>query len=91
MNIEYTKQGDYLIPNLIIPKGKKVNYGKYARLRLEYIKNHKKGFYTMLKMENKLDEHLADVDFVANWHINAITDYIAEQEGITEELKATKY
>ena len=38
MNISYTKQGDYLLPNLILKNKKQYIIGKYGLLRLEYIK-----------------------------------------------------
>ena len=39
--IEYRKEGDYYIPNLIVPKDEYADYciGKYGRLRLNYLKN----------------------------------------------------
>lgn len=38
MNISYTKQGDYLLLNLILENKKQYNIGKYGLLRLNYIK-----------------------------------------------------
>ncbi len=34
----------------------------YGHLRLEYLKNYKKAEYTILFMDNKLDEHLYNID-----------------------------
>ena len=45
MNISYTKQGDYLLPNLILDNIVQYNIGKYGLLRLEYIKKEKLGLY----------------------------------------------
>ena len=42
MNISYTKQGDYLLPNLILENKEQYNIRKYGLLRLDYIKNNKK-------------------------------------------------
>ena len=41
--ITYRREGDYLIPNLYIKDYKKCDYniGKYGRLRLNYLKEHK--------------------------------------------------
>ena len=86
--IEYKKVGDYYLPDLELPKQKKGNLGKYGLLRLEYLKTQKKAFYTILKMQDKLTQHLEDVDFMANWYITNITTELAEREGVTEELKA---
>jgi len=89
MKITYTKKGDYLFPDLKLPEQKKLPAGKYALLRLNYLKEHRRALYTMLKMQGKLAEHLESVQFMANWHVNAAVAYIAEQEGVTEELKDT--
>ena len=45
MNISYTKNGDYLLPNLILENKKQYNIGKYGLLRLNYIKKYKLGLY----------------------------------------------
>ena len=39
--IEYTKQGDYYMPNLVLEK-EKIVLNKYGRMRLKYLKEHKK-------------------------------------------------
>ena len=43
--IEYVRQGDYYIPNLVLPKQKKIRLNKYGRMRLNYLKEHKKAEY----------------------------------------------
>ena len=48
MNIEYTKIGDYLLPNLVIDNKNYEQINKYGYLRLDYIKNHKKGLYVVI-------------------------------------------
>jgi len=88
MKIEYTKQGDYLIPNLTIKsRGKKVNLGKYGLLRLDYIKQHKRGFYTSLKMKDTLLTHLLQVQDTAIQRVEDIVKQLAEKESVTEALK----
>lgn len=78
MNIEYTKQGDYLIPNLKIGnRSKKVNLGKYALLRLDYIKQHKRAFYTSLKMKDTLATHLLEVQKTASQRVETIVKQLA--------------
>ena len=45
--ITYHKEGDYLIPDLIMDNSCENYYiGKYGRLRLNYIKEYKRGLYT---------------------------------------------
>ena len=58
----YTKVGDYYIPNISVPDTKKYNIGKYGNLRKTFLKEHHKSYYTILFMEGKLFEHLAEID-----------------------------
>ena len=47
INITYHKEGDYLIPDLIIEKSNSTyNVGKYGHLRNNFLKEHKRGLYT---------------------------------------------
>lgn len=89
MELEYTKVGDYYIPNLIAPNMKDFKIGKYGRMRLRYLKENKKAEYTVLLIENKLQEHLMDVDKTANERFELLMKQFAKKENITEELKAT--
>ena len=49
--IEYVRQGDYYIPNLVIPMQEKIQLNKYGRMRLNYLKEHKRTEYTIMLME----------------------------------------
>lgn len=90
MKITYTKQGDYYLPNLVLSNNtKKVTLGKYARMRLNYLKNYKKAEYTILFMNNELTNHLLVIDKQANDFFDTQMKLMAEREGITEDLKAT--
>ena len=90
MKIEYTKQGDYYIPNLVAPANmKNFRIGKYGKLRLNYLKQHKKAEYTILLMDNELQEHLMDIDNTTNVRFELLMKQLAEKENITEKLKAT--
>lgn len=89
MEFEYRKIGDYYVPNLIAPNMKDFKIGKYGRMRLRYLKENKKAEYTILLIENKLQEHLMEVDKIANTRFELLMKQIAKKENITEELKAT--
>ena len=83
--ITYHKEGDYLIPDLIMENScKDYNIGKYGRLRLNYIKNYKRGLYTELMINGTLSKHLADIENAANERI----DLLAESENVNEDLKS---
>lgn len=91
IEITYRQNSDYLIPNISLPKEdikyKNKTIGKYGNLRLDYIKKYKKGLYSELLLDNKLREHLIDINEEAKRQVTLITMQIANQENITEELK----
>ena len=89
MELEYRKIGDYYIPNLIAPNMKDFKIGKYGRMRLRYLKENKKAEYNILLIDNKLQEHLMEIDKTANDRFELLMKQFAEKENITEELKAT--
>ena len=87
--ITYTKVGDYLLPDIAIEnQNKKVNLGKYALLRLDYLKQHKRGLYMSLKMKGELIPHLLEIQDTAFQRVEDIIKKLAETANITEELKA---
>ena len=88
MKIDYRKCGDYYIPNLVISNTKNIKLGKYGKMRLNYLKTQKKVEYTILLMNDKLSEHLKEIDETATARYNLLMKQFAERENITEELKA---
>ena len=88
MKIEYTKQGDYLLPNLTLKETKKGHINKYGRIRLTYLKEHKKTLYTELLRKDLLTEHLISVSKNANNLLNSLMEsYIKNDEKLTEKNK----
>lgn len=88
MKIEYTKVGDYYLPNLVAPENmKNFEIGKYGKLRLRYLKEHKKAEYTILLMDNELQKHLMEIDKISTERFELLMKQFAEKENITEELK----
>lgn len=87
--ITYHREGDYFIPDLYIKNFNRSNYriGKYGHLRLDYLKNHDKGYYTELMISGTLSEHLVGVDKEANKRVSDIIKRLAEAEEIDENLK----
>ena len=87
--ITYHKEGDYLIPDLIMENScENYHIGKYGRLRLNYIKNYKRGLYTELMMNGTLSKYLDDIENAANERIALIVKQLAESENINEDLKS---
>ena len=88
MKITYTesKNGIYY-PKLTLPTGTTYSVGKYGRIYLDYLKKHLRGTYTTLLTENRLNEHLHQVDIEAREMVLKITEEIVIARGIGEHLK----
>ena len=84
----YRHEGDYLIPNLTLPYDDDYEIGKYGRMRLSYLKEHRKILYTNYLMEGTLSKHLSEIDQACNERMDNIVSAMAKREGVTEELKA---
>ena len=87
MNISYIKNGDYLLPNLILKDKEQFNIGKYGLLRLEYIKKYKLGLYFDLLVNDNLNEYLHNIDTTIMEKVQKLITELAEKENISEKLK----
>ena len=85
--IEYVRQGDYYIPNLVIPMQEKIQLNKYGRMRLTYLKEHKRTEYTIMLMEGTLTKHLKEIQETATKRVNQIIEELKEKSDLTEEMK----
>lgn len=86
--IQYTRQGDYFLPNLLPHQEETCPIGKYGRMRLRYLKEHRRILYTNLLTSGKLQEHLAEVEEAAQNRMELLIRQMAKAQGVTEELKA---
>ena len=86
MNITYTQNGDYLIPNIVIRKTKPL--GHYGRLRKAYLEMHRPILFNELVLSDKLFEHCAEIDEAARNRMELIVPELAKRNGVTEQLKA---
>lgn len=84
----YRQEGDYLIPNLLPPEGSDTPLGKYGRLRRTFLKEHHNGIYTAMLMDGSLWNHLHEIDQSCKERLDRIVSQMAEQENVTENLKA---
>ena len=87
MNISYTKQNDYLLPDLILKEKVQYNIGKYGLLRLQYIKKYKLGLYFDLLVNDNLNEYLHDIDTTVMEKVQSLIKELDEKENINEKLK----
>ena len=86
--ISYTLQGDYYLPDLGLPAEEQVEVGIWGQRHLQYIKAHRKGFYTTLLIKCELNRHIAEVDKQAEDMFFRLVKQMAKQEGVTEQLKS---
>lgn len=84
----YELQGDYYIPCLKLPDEEQIEVGVWGMRHLEYIKHHRKGFYTSLLIGCNLNRYLADINRQAEEMHSLLVKQMTEREGITEQLKA---
>ena len=84
----YRQEGDYLIPNLLLPDESEYQIGKYGRMRRSYLKEHRPILYANLLISGTLHRHIAEIDRTCNERMEIIVSDMAKQEGVTEALKA---
>ena len=89
MEIKYTQQGDYLLPNLMLPEQDNRSIGLWGQQHLRYIKRSRPILYTNLLTKCKLNEYLADIDEQAQKMYDELVLAFAKEEGCTEQLKTT--
>ena len=86
MELTYTMQGDYLIPDLTVPESPKL--GKYGMLRRTFLREHWDGIYTGMLLSGTLNSHLEEVDRQAQKMLDDLTAQMKALNGVTEQLKA---
>ena len=82
----YRQEGDYLLPNVEVPESPQI--GIWGERRRRYLREHEKATYTAMLLSGELNAHLEEVDRSASEMFDRLVAQIAEQEGITEQLKA---
>ena len=86
--ITYHKEGDYLIPDIIVENPKKdYHIGLYGRLKLEYMKKHQLGLYSDLILTGTLPESLIEIAKTANERVYIIISELAKKENVDENLQ----
>lgn len=83
----YTMQGDYYLPDLILPPEEERPIGVWAQRRLRYLKQHHKILYYNLLTSGKLNSHLAALEEEAQSIFLRLVKEYAEKEGVTEKIK----
>ena len=84
----YREENGRLVPELELPEQTNYQIGKYGQFYLDYIKNHRRGRYTTLLTEGKLNAQLHEIDLEASKMLETIIPRLAAERGIDENLKA---
>ena len=87
--INYELKGEQYYPMLEISEQKEYKIGKYGHLHLDFIKRHRRGSYTTLLTEGRLNECLHSIDEQAHEQLDLHIAQMAKRMGVTEELKAS--
>ena len=82
----YHQEGNYFLPDLSLPETAPV--GIWGQRRRHYLKTQHRPLYNALLLGGKLNDHLIAVDTQAETMFFQLVKRLAEQEGVTEQLKA---
>ena len=88
MEMTYTRNGDYLIPDLSLTAAEQKPLGKYGRLRKTYLKEHRPILWNKMILSETLYPHLREIDETANRRLEQMMPELMRLNGVTEELKA---
>ena len=86
--LDYTLRGDYYFPLLTAPETDSRPIGKWGRMHLAYLKEHKPGLYSHLMLSGKLYRHLAELNDQAQARLEVIIRQMQRSEGVDERMKA---
>lgn len=89
MELSYTERNGVMYPDLVLPDQTNYTIGKYGRMRLDYLKKHRRGTYTTLLTSCTLNQHLYETEQEAKRQLDLTLSRLVKERGITEELKAT--
>ena len=84
----YREEDGCLIPTLSLPERVEHTIGKYGQLHLDFLKKHRRGMYTTLLTECRLNEYLHEIDLQATEMVERLISKLAEKQGVSEALKA---
>ena len=88
MEIKYIRVGDYYYPDLNLPEKTQQPIGKYGRMRMAYLKEHRPIIYNQLILSGKLNSHLIEIEQTCQERLNRMIPQMKEAEGVSEALKA---
>ncbi len=88
MNLTYTQNGDYLIPDLSLTEQESRPLGKYGRMRRKYLEEHRPILWNQMILTETLFPHLQEIEETANRRLEQMMPVLMKAAGVTEDLKA---
>ena len=86
--LDYTLHGDFYLPDIKNKEADSRPIGKWGRMHLAYLKEHKPGLYSHLILSGKLYRHLAELNDQAQARLEVIIRQMQRSEGVDERMKA---
>ena len=86
--IDYTLHGDHYLPDLSLPAEEEIPIGVWGQRHAAFLKKHQRSVYDEFFFSGKLNAYLAQIDRDAQEMFDLLVRQIAEQGGVTEQLKA---
>ena len=87
MSTDYTNVNGYLVPSFALPTGSTPPLGKYGAMRARFLDEHRSFERNQMLLDGTLAQHIAGVDSEAHNQVGALVRRLAEQRGVTEDLK----
>ena len=87
--LTYSRNGDYLIPNLTLEDQPSQSLGKYGRMRRKYLREHRPALWAELTVSGKLFSHLLEIERTASERLDRMMPELARSAGVTESMKAS--
>jgi len=82
----YRQVGDYFIPDIVYRSGEQMKQiGKYGFLRKSFLKERRKAKYKMLLLQDKIGEHLLEVDRAAKEREEVILKQLKEADPLPDK------
>ena len=72
-----------------MPKQENITLNKYGKMRLNYLKKHKKADYSIMFLDGTLNTHLKDIQEQATLRVEQIIKQLKDNSDLTEEMKNT--
>ena len=79
--VHTARKNDNLLPDVELPEQKPI--GKYGKMHLDYLKQHRRGRYSTLLGEGRLNTYLSEIDEQANEMLTSLTVEFARLKAST--------